>query len=31
VTAVTWPYEADGYVANTGDRLVAFRSGGWSI
>jgi hypothetical protein len=24
VTAVAWPYEADGYVANTGDRLVAF-------
>jgi DNA-binding SARP family transcriptional activator len=24
VTQVAWPYEADGYVANTGDRLVAF-------
>lgn len=24
VTEVAWPYEADGYVANTGDRLVAF-------
>src|ERR1039458_7568060 len=24
VTSVAWPYEADGYVANTGDRLVAF-------
>lgn len=24
VTAVAWPDEADGYVANTGDRLVAF-------
>jgi DNA-binding SARP family transcriptional activator len=24
VTEVAWPYEADGYVANTGDRLVTF-------
>lgn len=24
VTAVAWPYEADDYVADTGDRLVAF-------
>jgi hypothetical protein len=24
VTQGAWPYEADGYVANTGDRLVAF-------
>lgn len=24
VTAAAWPYEADGYVANAGDRLVAF-------
>ena len=24
VSAVAWPYEADGYVANTGNRLVAF-------